>query len=51
MLLVFFGTIAGTMLLFQAIPKGFFPTEDLSQLQVTTQARQDVSFDAMRLPP
>ena len=47
MLLVFFGTIAGTMLLFQAIPKGFFPTEDLSQLQVTTQARQDVSFDAM----
>src|SRR5205085_921087 len=28
-------------------PKGFFPTEDLSQISVTTQARQDVSFDAM----
>ena len=47
MLLVFFGTLVGTWLLFTAIPKGFFPTEDLSQISVTTQARQDVSFDAM----
>ncbi|WP_051248526.1 efflux RND transporter permease subunit [Inquilinus limosus] len=47
MLLVFFGTIAGTWLLFTTIPKGFFPTEDIGQLQVTTQARQDISFDAM----
>ena len=28
-------------------PKGFFPTEDIGQLSVTTEARQDISFPAM----
>ena len=31
----------------QTAPKGFFPQEDIGQLQVSTEARQDISFDAM----
>jgi len=45
--LIFLGTIGLTVYELNAIPKGFFPTEDIGQLQVTTQARQDISFDAM----
>ncbi len=47
MLLVFFATIAGTVWLYTAIPKGFFPQEDIGQLSVSTQAREDISFAAM----
>ncbi|PSC03852.1 acriflavine resistance protein B [Alsobacter soli] len=47
MLLVFFGTLGGTVWLFMSIPKGFFPQEDIGQLMVTTEARQDISFDSM----
>jgi hydrophobic/amphiphilic exporter-1 (mainly G- bacteria), HAE1 family len=46
-LLVFFATVLVSYLTFTTIPKGFFPQEDISQLQVSTQARQDISFDAM----
>ncbi|PWE53177.1 acriflavine resistance protein B [Metarhizobium album] len=46
-LLVFFATIGLTVYQVSAIPKGFFPQEDIGQLQVTTQARQDISFAAM----
>ena len=31
------------------IPKGFFPLEDIGQLQVSTLAREDISFDAMKV--
>ncbi len=44
---VFFLTIIGTVAILVAIPKGFFPREDIGLLSVTTQARQDISFDAM----
>ena len=47
-LLVFLATLFATWQLFTTIPKGFFPQEDLSQIQVTTQARQDISFEAMK---
>jgi hydrophobic/amphiphilic exporter-1 (mainly G- bacteria), HAE1 family len=47
MLLVFFATVAGTIHLFNVVPKGFFPQEDIGQLSVSTEARQDVSFEAM----
>jgi HAE1 family hydrophobic/amphiphilic exporter-1 len=47
MLLTFFLTMAGTVWLLQTTPKGFFPQEDIGQLQVSTEARQDISFDAM----
>ena len=33
--------------MFAAIPKGFFPTEDIGQLSIPTEARQDMSFPAM----
>ena len=37
-----------TAWLFVVIPKGFFPNEDTGQIFGTTEAAQDVSFDAMR---
>ena len=37
-----------TVILFVAIPKGFFPDEDTGRIAVTTEAAQDISFDAMR---
>ena len=36
-----------TALLFSIIPKGFFPEEDVGQIQVTTEASEDVSFTRM----
>ena len=45
--LVFLGTAALSIWLLQISPKGFLPQEDISQLSVTTRARQDISFDAM----
>nr|WP_082365533.1 efflux RND transporter permease subunit [Bosea vaviloviae] len=48
MLLTFFGTLALSVWLLQTAPKGFFPQEDIGQLQVSTEARQDISFEAMR---
>jgi HAE1 family hydrophobic/amphiphilic exporter-1 len=47
MLGMFFATLLGTVYLFYATPKGFFPQEDIGQLQVSTEARPDISFDAM----
>ena len=47
MLLTFFGTLALTAWLLAITPKGFFPQEDIGQLSVSTEARQDISFDAM----
>ncbi len=40
-------TAGGTVYLFHTTPKGFFPQEDIGQLSVSTEARQDISFDAM----
>jgi HAE1 family hydrophobic/amphiphilic exporter-1 len=37
-----------TAVLFYVIPKGFFPDEDTNRLASTTEAAQDISFDAMR---
>ena len=39
--------LVGSVLLFQAIPKGFFPTEDIGQITVSTEAAPDISFPAM----
>jgi len=47
MLIVFFVTLAGTAWLLMATPKGLFPQEDIGQLSVSTEARQDISFEAM----
>ncbi len=47
MLLVFFATLAGTVLLFNNMPRSLFPQEDIGQLSVSTEAREDISFAAM----
>jgi hydrophobic/amphiphilic exporter-1 (mainly G- bacteria), HAE1 family len=46
-LVVFFVTLLATIWLLFVTPKGFFPQEDIGQLSVSTEARQDISFDAM----
>jgi len=46
-LLVFFGTIVLTGLLFALIPKGLFPQQDTGQLRATVVAGQDVSYQRM----
>ena len=40
-------TLVATLYLYDAVPKGFFPTEDTGMLIVTTEAGQDISFDGM----
>jgi HAE1 family hydrophobic/amphiphilic exporter-1 len=47
MLGVFAATLAATIVLFIFIPKGFFPQEDLGQVQVTAEAVEDISYPAM----
>jgi len=44
---VFLATLAITALLYLAVPKGFFPTQDTGTLQATTEADQSISFAAM----
>jgi multidrug efflux pump len=46
-LLVALGTLVLTVLLYVAIPKGLFPTQDTGQLQARVQAAQDVSYARM----
>ncbi|MCX8109017.1 MAG: efflux RND transporter permease subunit, partial [Verrucomicrobiae bacterium] len=40
--------LAGSIWLFIKIPKGFFPSQDIDQIFVVTEAAQDVSFESMR---
>ncbi|HET7413091.1 MAG TPA: efflux RND transporter permease subunit, partial [Pararhizobium sp.] len=46
-MLVFFGTIAASGYLFTELPSSFFPTEDIGQISISTEAREDISFPAM----
>jgi HAE1 family hydrophobic/amphiphilic exporter-1 len=39
--------LAGTFMLFQDLPKGFIPSEDTSQISVTTEAAEGISFESM----
>ena len=46
--LAFGGAIlVGTILLGRVVPKGFIPSEDQSQLYITTEAAEGTSYDAM----
>ena len=47
-MLVSLAILVATVVLFVVIPKGFFPDEDTGRIHVTTEAAQDISFDAMR---
>ena len=40
-------SLVATFWLFQAVPKGFFPSEDTSQIFAFTEAAQDISFESM----
>jgi multidrug efflux pump len=46
-LLVAVGTLVLTVLMYVAIPKGFFPLQDTGFIQAITEAGPTVSFDAM----
>ncbi len=46
-LLLFFGLLVATVLMFQVMPKGFMPTEDTGQLFGSTEGPQGVSFADM----
>ncbi|HEY5801575.1 MAG TPA: efflux RND transporter permease subunit, partial [Burkholderiaceae bacterium] len=46
-LLLALATFVLTAVLYSAIPKGFFPEEDLGQIQVSTEAADDTSSAAM----
>jgi len=46
-LLVAAGTLAGTVILFLLIPKGFFPVQDTGVILGVSEAAQTVSFPAM----
>jgi HAE1 family hydrophobic/amphiphilic exporter-1 len=46
-LAVTIATLAGTVYLYIAIPKGFFPTEDTGFISASTEAATDISFPAM----
>ena len=46
-LLVALLTFVATAWLFVTIPKGFFPEEDIGQMNVSTEGAEDVSFEEM----
>ena len=46
-LLVALGTLALTVVLYLAVPKGFFPVQDTGAIQGITEAPQAISFQAM----
>jgi HAE1 family hydrophobic/amphiphilic exporter-1 len=46
-LLVALASFALTVVLYVTIPKGFFPEEDLGQIQVSTEASEDTSSGAL----
>jgi multidrug efflux pump len=46
-LLVALGTLVLTVLLYMALPKGFFPQQDTGMIQAITQGPQSISFAAM----
>ncbi len=47
MLVVTIATMVGTVWLYIAIPKGFFPTEDTGFIAATVEGPADISFKAM----
>jgi HAE1 family hydrophobic/amphiphilic exporter-1 len=40
-------TFVATAYMFNTIPKGFFPQEDIGQIRISTEAAEDTSFAAM----
>lgn len=46
-LLITFALLGASIYFFMIAPKGFFPLEDTGFISVTTEASQDISYDAM----
>ncbi|MFP5077923.1 efflux RND transporter permease subunit [Rhizobium sp. YIM 134829] len=46
-MLVFFASLGLSAYLFMVLPTSFFPTEDIGRLNISTRARQDISYPAM----
>lgn len=46
-LVLFFLSLAGSVWSFMTLPRSFFPQEDIGLLTISTQARQDISYEAM----
>ncbi|KQV35169.1 MULTISPECIES: efflux RND transporter permease subunit [unclassified Rhizobium] len=46
-MLVFVLTLAASGWMFSSLPRSFFPTEDIGLVTISTQARQDISYQAM----
>jgi hydrophobic/amphiphilic exporter-1 (mainly G- bacteria), HAE1 family len=47
-LAIFFATLGLSVYLFVVIPKGFFPQQDNGLISATSEASQDISFEAMQ---
>ena len=47
MLIFTIASFVATIIAFQLVPKGFFPLEDNGFISASTEATQDISFDAM----
>ncbi|MGA7997216.1 MAG: efflux RND transporter permease subunit, partial [Bradyrhizobium sp.] len=47
-LCIFFATLGLSVYLFIIIPKGFFPQQDNGLITATSEASQDISFEAMK---
>src|SRR5262245_43870721 len=48
MLIVTAAVVVATVYLYFVVPKGFFPQQDTGQMSATTEAAQDISFEAMK---
>jgi multidrug efflux pump subunit AcrB len=48
MLILTAAVIVATIYLYVVVPKGFFPQQDTGQMMGTTEAAQDISFEAMK---
>ena len=46
-MLLFVASLVGSAWMFTSLPRSFFPSEDIGLLTVSTQARQDISYQAM----
>ncbi|MGK9050151.1 efflux RND transporter permease subunit [Neorhizobium petrolearium] len=47
-MLIFLASVGGSAYLFKTLPTSFFPQEDIGRLTISTQAREDISYPAMR---
>jgi HAE1 family hydrophobic/amphiphilic exporter-1 len=45
---LFLASVGLTVYLFMTLPTSFFPTEDIGRLNISTRARQDISYPAMK---